>query len=390
MKKVHISVPRNPGIYRVMMKDEKGRLHAPKRGLPFVARYSVLENGKKVPKAASCETIHEARGIRARGPSPKVDHGGVQFEELLKRWRGNLSNLGMATKNNYESKLRHFAFFNGMRVADISPAIISDWLTELRTKEYLASQKSTRSSYRQEMMMCKAILNYYREEFDHTYSLPFLKRHMKSLTVRDVMKKNKDMTMGEFQKFSQELKAVCDEEFEWVYYIALFQYGIYGRIQEAAALHYEDFTNEHVKVHRRVQWPRRKGEKARVVSGSKANPGKLIPITPYLRKILKEWRGKTNRIKGPLFSHNGIVPYRAIQYRYDLALEKAGIEFTGTHLLRHASLTEVYHQSKDIKTTAHLAGHASIATTQRYAKARDSQARQTQERMSEELMAVLG
>lgn len=61
----------------------------------------------------------------------------------------------------------------------------------------------------------------------------------------------------------------------------------------------------------------------------------------------------------------------------------------GTHLLRHASLTEVYHQSKDIKTTAYLAGHGSIATTQRYAKARGDKARETQERMSKELLAVL-
>lgn len=392
MKKVHLSVPRNPGIYKVMMKDEQGKLHAPKRGFPFVARYSVLENGKKVPRSASCETIHEARKIRSGGLSPAQEvECGMTFDELLTRWRNNLKDLGRATKNNYESKLRHFGFFSGMRVSDIGPAVISDWLSELKSEEYLAGQKSTRSSYRQEMMMAKAILNFYREETDHTYSLPFLKRHMKSLKVKEVFRKEKDMSMEEFKKFSSALREVCTPEFEWVYYVALFQYGIYGRVQDAAALHYEDFGPENVRVHRVVEWPRRKGEKAQVRSGSKTNPGKEIPNSEFLKKTLKEWKRKTNRIRGPLFSHNGvIVPYRAIQYRYDLALEKAGIEFTGTHLLRHASLTEVYSQSKDIKTTAKLAGHANIATTQRYAKARSSDARHTQERMSEELMAALG
>ncbi|MBI2605731.1 MAG: hypothetical protein HYW49_06590 [Deltaproteobacteria bacterium] len=93
---------------------------------------------------------------------------------------------------------------------------------------------------------------------------------------------------------------------------------------------------------------------------------------------------------GLLFHYKGeIVTYRQIIHRYDQALAKIGSPFTGTHLIRHASLSEHYDTCKDILATAKVAGHSDLRATERYAKARDERVIETQRQMDEKLRNVL-
>jgi integrase len=93
---------------------------------------------------------------------------------------------------------------------------------------------------------------------------------------------------------------------------------------------------------------------------------------------------------GLLFRYQGqIVTYRQIAFRYDQALSAAGLPYTGTHLIRHASLSEHYDTCRDILATAKVAGHSDLRATERYAKARDERVIQTQRQMDEKLKSVL-
>jgi integrase len=179
---------------------------------------------------------------------------------------------------------------------------------------------------------------------------------------------------------------------EVVYYIALMQYAIYGRIQDAAALYYEDFDFERGKilVRRKVQWARVRGRETQIVKGSKANRGKEVPINDFAAKIFREWIMKSGVRSGLLFHDEGeIVTYRQIAHRYDQALVKAGLPFRGTHLIRHASLSEHYDTCKDILATAKVAGHSDLRATERYAKARDERVIETQRQMDHKLRHVI-
>jgi integrase len=393
MKKVRIPVPRTPGVYRIKYRDQGGKLHDPIRGLPFEARYSVEESGKSVTKSMGCESIPTGKSIHANGPKPKAEKGSdIAFRDVVEHWKKHkFPRLSRSTINTYSFCLRHLEyFFQFERTGEIEARHIREWLTLILDPVYIAGQKSTRMTYRHEWIVLKSIIGHYRENFNNSYSLPFLKSHRADLQFREVLREDKDLSLGEFNAVLKALKESSSGENEVFYYLAIFQYGIYGRVQEAAALHFEDFSDTTVRVHRKIEWLRRKGQKAILSSGSKSNAGKEIPLSPFLKKHLKEWTVKSGRRRGLLFQFRGeMLTYRRIQYRYDQAFRKAGVRFTGTHLLRHASLTEVYHQSKDIKTTAHLAGHSNIATTERYAKARDVQAREAQERMSRELTAAM-
>jgi len=59
------------------------------------------------------------------------------------------------------------------------------------------------------------------------------------------------------------------------------------------------------------------------------------------------------------------------------------------YILRHASLTEFYDSCKDLLVTAKVAGHGSIKSTARYAKARDERVTQTQIQMDKKLSSLI-
>jgi site-specific recombinase XerC len=100
---------------------------------------------------------------------------------------------------------------------------------------------------------------------------------------------------------------------------------------------------------------------------------------------------KTGVREGLLFSVNGKpVPYRAIQHYYDRAFRQAKLPHLGTHIVRHASLTEHYATCGDIRQTQLAAGHKDLATTQIYAKVRDEVEAETQGRMDQKLRAMMG
>ena len=133
------------------------------------------------------------------------------------------------------------------------------------------------------------------------------------------------------------------------------QYGTYCRVQEAAALHFEDFdlSRNRLTINKKVLWPRARGHNTQIVSGSKANGGKEIPLGAFTAKVFKEWILKSGIRSGPLFLMEGsILEYRQIEYRYTQSLKRMGSRFSATHILRHASLTEFYDTSKDLLLTA--------------------------------------
>lgn len=159
-----------------------------------------------------------------------------------------------------------------------------------------------------------------------------------------------------------------------------------------AALFYEDFDFERGKIHvrRKVQWSRAKGEADRLTEGAKVNGGKVVPLNDFAGRIFREWVLKSRIRKGLLFPYKGkIVTYSQIASRYDQALKAANLPFRGTHLIRHASLSEHYNTCKDIFATAKFAGHSDLRATERYAKARDKSVIETQRQMDEKMRSIL-
>jgi integrase len=393
------------GICRIDIQDVRsGKWIQPRRGKRYRAdRYVHGSDGKRHREYQHFATFEEAKAFResANAATPIANvpvepaSTSMTFEELVEQWRTTwLLNKQTPTQVRYQSYLKHFAFFVKMPVERIGVMDVDGWLILIRRKEYLANGHPTRCDYRHEFSVLRSILQFYQSRFNREYQLPFIRDHRSMLKVKEKQKLTKDLSVEEVSRFLIELRAICVPlDLEAVYFVAVMQYSLYCRIQEAAALHWEDFDLERdrVAICRKVQWARSHGFKDEIVSGSKANGGKELPIPTLARSALREWALKSGIRSGPLFMVNGkILRYRQIEYRYTQALKRAGLPFTATHILRHASLSESYSLTKDLRTVQAQAGHADARSTNRYVKQRQANLSNAQSLMDEHVAKVIG
>ena len=392
-----------PGVFCIKVwSEELQQWVAPIGGIMYRAfRFERTPAGRRMKRSKYFSSISLAKAYALQSQSkvdafipPQVERKksdeGLIFGELVKTWQEVwLPNKNVSTQIRYKSYLQHFTLFWNMQVEKIEPSDVDRWIMQIKKPEYLAKGHTTRCDYKHEFSVLRGILNFYSSRYNRNYRLPFLKDHKPMLKVREKMKISKDLSIDEFEKFLASVKQVSTEyDCEVVYYLAVMQYATYCRVQEAAALHYEDFdfVRNKITINKKVQWPRARGYATKLVDGSKANGGKEIPMSALAAKVFKEWALKSGVRSGPLFLSDGeILSYRQIEYRYTQALRRMGSPFTATHLLRHASLTEFYDTSKDLLLTARMAGQRDIRSTMKYTKVRDERVIQMQKQMDEKL-----
>jgi len=394
---------RYPGIVKIVVFDEEsGKWVEPKFGKKFFAqRYVRAIDGKRKRIRQSFETISEAKAFR-NGTSVEKElqkanstKEQMTFGTLVDYWKRDwLPNKDLSTQIRYVSYLKHFSFLWNYVVDEIEPTQIDQWIAHIKTPQYLARCHSTRCSYEHEFSVLRVILNFYSSRFNRNYRLPFISDHNAMLKVKNKPTVKKDLTVDQFKAFIKELRDRCwGTKWESIYYLALMQYGIYGRIQDAAALSYEsfDFGRNAVDINQKVQWLRGRGYDDRVVPGSKANGGKVLsPIPELAAQVFKEWVMRSGIRTGLLFQVDGkLVTYRQIEDKYTQALKKAGLPFSATHILRHAALAEAYESCKDLLLVQKFAGQKDLKSTTRYAKVRDDQVAETQKKMDDKLSSIL-
>ena len=397
-----------PDVFKIMiLNSENGKWSEPTRGKKFSARrYKLNSDGTRERIRRTFDTLGEAKSFRLGTQVEEVEPDPAEtqdseesFEEMTfgaleERWITNwLPTVDIATQLRYKKYLRHFRFFEKMKVVDIQSGQIDAWISHVKHPDYLKTCKSTRCSYEYEFKVLRAILNYYSSRCNRNYRLPFLKDHGKMLKVKEKPVVKKDLTVDQFKSFLRELHAMCwGTKWEVVYYLGIMQYATYGRIQEAAALHVEDFDlrNDRLEIKRKVQWLRSKGYENRIVPGAKSSGGKIFsPIPELAVQVLKEWMLRSQVRSGLLFQIDGkIITYRQIQHKYDHALKNAKLPFSSTHILRHASLVEAYSSCVNILTVQKLAGHKSLRATEKYAKVRDEQVAEAQRQMDKKLSSI--
>lgn len=389
------------GLSRVLVLDPiTGLYKEPNSAKNYRAITYIKENGKPKRISRYFSSFAEAKAFRQNHsklneskPVQPIEVG-MTFGELASEWCERwLPTKELSTQIRYKSYLQHFKNLWLIPVRQIVVTTIDEWITELRSKDYLERSNPTRCSYKHEFSVLRIILNYFIQRHDRNYRLPFIKEHQVMLKVKDRLSVKKDLSILEYQRFLLALRDVCvGTKWEAIFYLAQMQYAIYGRIQDAAALFYEDFDLERnvVIVRRKAQWLRARGYEDRIVDGSKTNGGKEIPLTQYAIKVFREWVLKSGARSGLLFQVDGqLITYRQLEHRYTQSLKNVGLPYRATHLLRHASLTEAYNACGDLLVTQALAGHSDLRATTRYAKVRNEKILRTQQQMDERLSSIV-
>jgi len=240
-----------------------------------------------------------------------------------------------------------------VKMVELTPELL-DAFMEKKVKEARALKNPRRFNFDNDLKCLKAILNWYRENYDGMFTVPILKRHYISGIVKQKPKRRSPkMKMEQVQLFLNSFDCEFWRDFaELHFYMA-------GRCQEVAGLQWEsvDFKEGFLYVCDVAIW----GESKRFVrlkETPKNGEERTVHLNSTTMAILERrlanksetpcnfFRESTKKRLDFVFEIDGEpVTYRQIQYNYNKALKKADLypEFTSTHILRKA-MTNIVRQ----------------------------------------------
>lgn len=274
------------------------------------------------PEATEDKSIFTANDY-SNGRDKEVDFGTVYQKYQEERM------VLLSEYTQYKKELRANNFFSNLisiKMCGMNSRVVIGHLKLM--KEYTA-EDSRRCNFDKELKDLNAVFEWYRKEIDPTFKSPITKTHYLFGKIKDVEKKKKDMTLDQFMSFISHLK----EPFQT---LALIQFYLAGRIQEAAAINLGtvDFTEGTITISHKVIW--KKG-KPKLVPGTKTDEGFAVI------KMNKEMADKLLALKKDIpkecilfFHYKGkLLRYDMILEQYNEALKAANLPFSGTHTVRH-------------------------------------------------------
>ncbi len=206
--------------------------------------------------------------------------------------------------------------------------------------------KSRRFNFDNDLKNLKAILNWYRENYDEQFVNPILKRHKSEGFINKISKKKKKLKKHELLAFFEALES---DSLFWRDF-AETQFYCASRVQEVAGLLISsvDFVSRTLDIENVMVWGLDK-KFLYLKDSPKNDEDREVSLNDKLYEILQR-RFKDRSTKSfqvckntgaklnLVFHINGRpLTYREIQYRYNKALTKAGLrnKYSSTHIMRH-------------------------------------------------------
>jgi len=370
----------------------KGRneYEVPVRGKAYCARkYTPSSVGRKrvnkffdsLAEALEWQSSQEPRSVNNK-MEPASGASVVSsplFQDFLEHWKKlKYCELRQSTQLQYEKLLRlYFGPFMEVPVESIGPQTIDSWITYLKDPKSGCTRNQNRYEFKHELRLLNTILKDYIEYNDDTaFISPIKRRHRRAIVVRQKEQKSKDISEQAFLKFREVLKSFKNGRILGV--LATIQYYQGLRISEAAAIAWEDVrfncedpSSSRLVISKSVQWVRKKGYPTSVVNGFKNSKSlggvKEQPIFIQSYKALKELY--SDGAAGLVFGFDDSpLEYRSIQNAYDRAFKKAGLTYSGTHIMRHGGTQRIFNKTPDLPLAGQSLGNKDPETIKVYAQ----------------------
>jgi integrase len=231
------------------------------------------------------------------------------------------------------------------KMIEINPELIDAFL-EKKVEEAKVMNHGKRQNFDNDLKCLKALLNWYKENYDGLFVVPILKRHFASGIIKRVSKSNKKMDINQVKNFLNSFISDFWRDFAEIHFFMA------GRVQEPSGLQWKniDFDRGIMTVCDVAIWGNDK-KFLRLKEKPKNGETRIVHINKRMLSILE--KRKRDFLKSPskffrestgerldfVFHLKGEpVSYRQVQHHYNKSLKRAGLypEFSSTHILRKA------------------------------------------------------
>jgi len=260
------------------------------------------------------------------------------------------------------------------KMNELTSTLISEWIIKM-VKVFKDSQSlgigqgvQARCSMNIELRLLRQLFNWYKEEDDfeiESYSInnPVKKKHTKLGWIKALPNKDKKISPDEALLFFNQLEPIYRD-------IAIIQYFCAGRIGETLGIQKKCINLKKKEVLIKYSAIYNSGKTFWYLSDlTKTGEERKVHITDSLKQALLS-RLDDNQTEGEfLFNVNGVpMNYGTVLQRYNKALKKCGLDYSGTHIMRHglASLARTLGGSLDAVMA--VTGHKDYKVAGSYAE----------------------
>lgn len=377
-KTIYRKVPSYNGISRMYRwNSEKNIYDIPTRGKSYQAYRYVLKGSTRMREAKMFFSIDEALTWQSERREPTTENVAevsteatdqVTLGNVVELWKTSSTTNAIGTHIYYDKQVSLLSPIFDIPMSELSAKHVDDLLEEWKKR----TASKNRMSYDRELETLGFLVRWYVDNYDDATPIsPIKSRHWKMSQLNKVKEfKRSYMEEEEYESF---LKAIYEIGGSMWYTLALTQGRHFMRISETAAMKWSNLNliKKTYLVCEHAIWPRNKIDPSTIKPGTKSRaahePFTIALFTNVTEALsaLKE-DAKTDLI----FTENReLLTYRRIQHVYDSAFKKAGLPFSGTHILRHTGATLFQHYSEGDKLALQaLGGWKTSRQPEHYAK----------------------
>lgn len=309
---------------------------------------TIKEDDKSVP--------HDKKEINGKLTTLKLHNVWDMF------FTQHLKSKEISTQETYTYLYEIFSSEKNTPINDFNPNYLNEIL--IKIKNELISNSSRRKNFKAPLKFLKTMLNWYKENYDHTFVCPILKRHFVIGKIDDVKSKNKKMSAHEVINFFEHLP-------EFYRDFALVHFYIAGRVQEVAGIQWNNVNlkERSLLIKDVVVWSRYNRKFVELKSNTKNGETRYAHINDTLFEIFTKKQKDAEKDSNFVFHKNGEpLSYRQIQAAYNRALKAAGLsQYSSTHIMRHSMATLTRRVTGSLEATQAVTGHKDQKLVQHYA-----------------------
>lgn len=266
-------------------------------------------------------------------------------------------------KSSQAHRLSKESFYKPLfnfKMVEITASLLDRFMVD--HKDEAIRLKSKRLNFKDNLKCLKALLNWYRENYDALFVMPILKRHHHAGIIRKTPVRNKKMKASELIEFFKELPPFWRDFAETQFYMG-------ARVSEVAGLQVEsvDLKEEEICIKDVAIWNYDTKKFDYLKECPKNGEASYASMNDRLKEIMVRRLALSKT--GFVFHKEGSpLTYRQIQYEYNKALKKAGLEktFSSTHIMRHSMGTLTRRVTGSLDMAQAVTRHKDIQVAQQY------------------------